>query len=224
MLQNKGYVKDAETEVNRTTSGLELPTVTVRGSSTPSTRRSSTDSRHSHDGADGRSRQTVHVAEVHRESELPSEVQVNRKRSLTSTSPPAEGDGFPWTPPKNDDSAILTIHSESHGAESRDSQSPEQTKKAKKCSQQFWWWHKLVKILQDNRVQSQDTHQKLLLLDQMQETHLRLVKRIMNLMFLSLGMILLLAVIVLIVYTDPRFEESMKALTVFMAGRRRGLW
>ena len=162
----------------------------------------------------------------------PNSAQSHKKHSQPALSINDEtvgDDGFPWNPsPRGShisidmDATSVTMYHDMRRA-SRASIAATAVENADK-TKNFLWWRRLVKTLEDNRVQTQDAMQKLLLLEKTQDKHFRWLKKIMNMVFLVAGLLLLLAVIVLIIYTDPQFNESMKALTVFLAGRRQGLW
>ncbi len=136
----------------------------------------------------------------------------------------SDGDGFPWVQQRPQTSGI-EMDPTSVTMQSAEDLESRVSKNAKSRRRQcFPWWQRMVKTLEDNRAQTQEASQQLSLLDSMQESQFRLVRQILNLLFLVCGLVLLLAVIVLIIYTDQQFNESMKALTVFIAGRREGLW
>jgi hypothetical protein len=157
----------------------------------------------------------------------PHSSQSRHSRAATPLGGGTTGDdGFPWTPPKRTsytsadlDTISVTMHHDMRRG-SRQSTAEEEAKKIKR----FLWWRRIVKTLQDNRVETQDAMRKMILLEKKQDKHFRRLKKILNMIFLVSGLLLLLAIIVLIIYTDPQFEESMKALTVFLAGRRQGIW
>ena len=138
-------------------------------------------------------------------------------------------DGFPWNPPPRKEShSVIDIEPQSvithHDMRRASRVSTTTTAKNKEKSKCFLCWRHLVTKLEDNRVQTQEAMQKLLLLEQTQDKNFRWLKKIMNLLFLAAALLLLLALIVLIIYTDPKFSEIIKTFTIFLAGVRQGLW